>query len=84
MDYQQLIASMTPDIYQRLLRAVESGKWPDGKKLTVAQRASAMQAIIAWGEQHLSVTERVGYVEKKKPQDESCEHSPDMPLRWKN
>lgn len=84
MDYQQLISSMTPDIYQRLLRAMESGKWPDGKKLTAEQRANAMQAIIAWGEQHLPLTERVGYVEKKKPADEPCEHTTDMPLRWKH
>ncbi|MEZ5501359.1 MAG: DUF1315 family protein [Halioglobus sp.] len=49
MDYLQLIANMSPDIYERLVRAVERGKWPDGRVLTSVQRANALQAIIAWG-----------------------------------
>lgn len=84
MDYQQLISSMTPDIYERLMRAVELGKWPDGKKLTAEQRANAMQALIAWGEQHLPANERVGYVEPKQPAAEPCEHTTETPLRWKH
>jgi uncharacterized protein YeaC (DUF1315 family) len=84
MDYHQLIASMTPDLYQRLLRAVESGKWPDGKKLTEQQRGNAMQAIIAWGDKHLPVEQRVGYVEKKPVTEEQCDSSQDIPLRWKH
>lgn len=84
MDYQQLIASMTPDLYQRLLRAVELGKWPNGNRLTAEQRANAMQAIIAWGERHLPVTERVGYVEPKPATDEACATPRETPLRWQN
>ena len=47
MDYQQMIDSMSPEIYQSLKRSVELGKWPDGKPLTPEQRQHAMQAIIA-------------------------------------
>ncbi|MEZ5572460.1 MAG: DUF1315 family protein [Halioglobus sp.] len=84
MEYQQLIATMTPDVYQRLLRAVESGKWPDGKRLTERQRGNAMQAIIAWGEQHLPVHERVGYIEKKPQAGDSCDTPQETPLHWKD
>ena len=38
MNYQQLLQSMTPDTYQRIKRALELGKWPDGQRLTPEQR----------------------------------------------
>ena len=81
MSYLQLIESMPPEIYQSLLRSVELGKWPDGKVLTPEQRVNAMQAIIAWGERHLSEGDRVGYIEKKKSRD-LCDTSLATPLKW--
>ena len=47
MDYQQMIDSMTPEVFENLRRAVELGKWPDGQALNSQQRENAMQAIIA-------------------------------------
>ena len=84
MDYLQLIENMSEDIYQRLLRAVELGKWPDGKALTIAQRENAMQAVIAWGEQHLPERNRVGYLEAKEKPGEICDEPEATPLSWKN
>jgi uncharacterized protein len=81
MSYLQLIESMSPEIYQSLLRSVELGKWPDGKVLTPEQRVNAMQAIIAWGERHLAEGDRVGYIEKKKS-DDLCDTPPAAPLKW--
>jgi uncharacterized protein len=49
MDYLQLVSSMTPETYRGLLRAVEIGKWPDGRALTSAQRGEALQALIDRG-----------------------------------
>lgn len=83
MDYLQLIETMSPEVYQRLVRAVELGKWPDGRMLTIPQREHAMQAIIAWGERHLPEVERVGYVEKKKQTGDACEEPLETPLSWK-
>jgi uncharacterized protein len=83
MDYQKTIETLSPEIYQRLLRAVELGKWPDGKVVTAQQRAHAMQAIIAWGEQHLPEEERVGYIQKKEKDGEQCDNPPETPLKWR-
>ena len=83
MDYVQLIATMSPEIYQSLIRSVELGKWPDGRTVTPQQRESAMQAIIAWGESHLSEQDRVGYIEKKEKAGDSCDVPLEMPLNWK-
>lgn len=83
MDYQQMIASMTPQMYQNLRRAVELGKWPDGSRVTPEQRENAMQAIIAWGERHLPPAERVGFVDKGHKAGDSCDDPEETPLNWK-
>ena len=84
MDYVQLIATMSPEIYQSLIRSVELGKWPDGRTVTAQQRENAMQAIIAWGEKHLPEQDRVGYIEKKEKAGDSCDVPLEMPLNWKD
>ena len=63
-DYLDQITQMSRDVYERLLDAISVGRWPDGSKLTEAQRSHALQAVIAWGELHLPHNERIGYVEK--------------------
>ncbi len=83
MDYQQLIDTLTPEIYQSLKRSLELGKWPDGKPLTAQQRHNTMQAIIAWGEKHLPETERVGYIDKGHKAGDSCDDPRETTLNWK-
>jgi uncharacterized protein YeaC (DUF1315 family) len=83
MDYLQIIATMSPETYHNLVRAVELGKWPDGKTVTPPQRENAMQAIIAWGESHLSEQDRVGYIKKKEKVGDSDDTPLETPLNWK-
>jgi len=52
MDPQQLINNITPKAYERLLYAVETGKWPEGTPLSKKQRDSAMQAIMLYQSKH--------------------------------
>ena len=47
-----LIGGMTPEIYQRLVTAVEIGKWPDGVALTDEQKEHCMQLVMLWQAQH--------------------------------
>ncbi|HEJ7174421.1 YeaC family protein [Serratia marcescens] len=61
MDVKDLIAAMTPEIYQRLVQAVELGKWPDGVVLTPEQKENSLQAVMLWQSmnnvdpQHMSI-----------------------------
>nr|SAY43524.1 Uncharacterised protein [Serratia marcescens] len=61
MDVKDLIAAMTPEIYQRLVQAVELGKWPDGAALTPEQKENSLQAVMLWQSmnnvdpQHMSI-----------------------------
>ncbi|HUH37886.1 MAG TPA: DUF1315 family protein [Spongiibacteraceae bacterium] len=84
MNFEQLIASIDPDIHRNLKRAIEIGKWPDGRALSAEQRALCMQAVIAY-ERALPETERVGYIDRgsKAPgamcDDDHHDQDPDTP-----
>lgn len=92
MDFQRLIANITPEIYASLKRAVEIGRWPDGRRLTSEQRELSLQAVIAWEMKHLPETERTGYIDRgSKAEGEVCgddhDHSHDdagaeQALKW--
>lgn len=61
-DIEKLLNSITPDIYGRLKRAVELGKWPNGVALSRNQRDLCIQAIVHWENQNLSPEQRSGYM----------------------
>lgn len=52
MQVVDILNIMTPEIYQRLVSAVELGKWPDGTPLTQAQKEYSLQAVMLWQAQH--------------------------------
>ncbi|WP_104401766.1 YeaC family protein [Vibrio penaeicida] len=52
MNVEQLIEAMTPEVYERLNYAVETGKWPDGTPLNQEQRDSCMQAVMLYQSKH--------------------------------
>ena len=83
MDYQTLIDSLTPEVYHSLRRAMELGKWPDGRALSGEQRAIVMQALIAWGEKHLPPEQRVGFIDRGHKAGDLCDDPVEVPLNWK-
>ncbi len=87
MSFQQLLDSITPAVYENLKRAVEIGKWPDGRALTAEQRELSMQAVIAYEQKHLAEHERTGYIDRgSKQEGEVCgdDHQHDeQPLKWR-
>lgn len=52
MDIEQLVDAITPEAYERLLYAVETGKWPEGQSITQEQRDSCMQAVMLYQSKH--------------------------------
>lgn len=77
------LKAMNPEVYQQFLRAIETGKWPNGQNLSDEQKATCMEAIIIYEHKHLDENQRTGYVPpKKKPCDS---HEPtDEAIRWKS
>ncbi|MEJ4044428.1 YeaC family protein [Erwinia sp. SLM-02] len=74
MELDEIIAGMTPDIYQRLATAVETGKWADGVALTPEQKENSLQLVLLWqakhndDPQHMSVAKGGEIVMKSKKQ----------------
>jgi len=66
MTYEELIQAMTPDMHQALTRAVELGKWPDGRRLTQEQKDICLRAVIAYDHDNKPEEERVGYISRAK------------------
>lgn len=72
MNVEVLVNSMTPELYERLRLAVETGKWPDGNPLTEDQKASSMQMVMLYqakiekSSEHMTVGENGEIVHKSK------------------
>jgi uncharacterized protein len=89
MNLQQLLNSITPDIYENLKRAIELGKWLDGKKITLEQRELCMQAVIAYERKNLPPEEHTGYIPPKPHaycgDDDHHTHAvadQEIPVKW--
>ena len=48
----EVIQTLTPEIYQRLATAVELGKWPDGVALTPEQKVNCLHMVMLWQSRH--------------------------------
>lgn len=75
-DFASVVNQLTPEIYDNMKRAVETGRWPDGRKVSDEQRATCMQAVIAWEATHLPESERTGYIERAGCSSEADQAQP--------
>ncbi len=82
--FTQLLSSITPAVYDNFKRAVELGKWPDGRQVTPEQRQLCMAAIIAYEHRHLPQEQRSGYVPPKDSGECTPRAAPSAQiLKWK-
>ena len=88
MDFKQLIENITPQIHSNLKRAIEIGKWPDGRALTQQQKQLCMEAVLNYEQRFVDETERVGYIDRgSKADGEICDDdnqasNDPAPLKW--
>jgi len=74
MELDEMIGTLTPEVYQRLVTAVETGKWADGVALTQEQKENSLQLVMLWqarhndNPQHMSVGKGGEMVMKSKKQ----------------
>ncbi|EAT11818.1 DUF1315 family protein [Bermanella marisrubri] len=72
MNIDDLIASMTPEIYQNMRDAVQLGRWGDGRAMTPEQKTHSLEALIRYEHMHdIPEKERVGYVDTSKKNKKS-------------
>ncbi|WP_299001926.1 DUF1315 family protein [uncultured Shewanella sp.] len=56
-DINEMIQQMPQAVYERLVSAVELGKWEDGSVLTDEQRASTQQVVMLYQAKKLQQTD---------------------------
>ncbi|MGM0905405.1 MAG: YeaC family protein [Pseudomonadota bacterium] len=54
MQFDDLIKAMNQEVYERLVHAVETGKWPDGNRLSDEQRENSIQLVMAYQARYAS------------------------------
>jgi uncharacterized protein YeaC (DUF1315 family) len=89
MSFEKLINNITPEIHISLKRAIEIGRWPDGRSLTQEQKELCMEAVISFEQRFVDETERVGFIDRaKKEEGEMCDDdivadpNQEKPLKW--
>ncbi|NRP09531.1 hypothetical protein XMA121_000470 [Marinobacterium sp. xm-a-121] len=80
LNYEKMIETMTPDVYQALKVAVEIGKWPNGEKLSPEQRETSMRAVIAYEvARDIPEDQRVGFIDRTRPDGKQHGSDPMQP-----
>lgn len=49
---EEMVNAITPEAYERLSFAVETGRWPDGMALSSEQRSYCQQAVMLYQSKH--------------------------------
>lgn len=81
MEIDQLLSNITPEAYENLKYAAETGRWPNGEKVTAEQRDYCLQAIIAYDLKYNNEEDRVGFIDRsKKGQGRTSESTDWQPL----
>jgi uncharacterized protein YeaC (DUF1315 family) len=61
-----LVFSLTPEMADDLKRAIELGKFPDGRVVSDQQRELMLEATIIYDSLKLPEQERTGFIHRKK------------------
>ena len=61
-----LVESLTPDMVSDLKRAIELGKFPDGRVVSEEQKGLMIEATIIYDALKLPEEERTGFIHRKK------------------
>lgn len=78
--YEDTVKAMPRELYQRMVDALSTGRWPDGRALTETQRKETMKAVLLWGQLHLPAEERVGFIDKGAKAGDTCDDP--VPIKW--
>jgi uncharacterized protein YeaC (DUF1315 family) len=82
MNIDDLIASMTPEIYNNMKEAVELGRWGDGRAMTPEQKEFSIEAMIRYEDKNnIPETERVGYVDMTNKKNKKKDQGDTQPIK---
>lgn len=77
MQVEQLVASMSEDVFKKLKIAIETGKWLDGNPLSTEQKETVLQAVLLYqakverSEEHMTVSKDGEIIQKSRQELQS-------------
>jgi len=74
----ELVESLTPDMVDDLKRAIELGKFPDGRLVSEEQKELMIEATIRYDALKLPEEERTGFIYRKKQASGILDTVPDI------
>ncbi len=74
----ELVESLSPEMVRDLKRAIELGKFPDGRMVSEAQRGLMLEAVILYDAAKLPEDERTGFIHRKKTVCGILDSAPDL------
>jgi uncharacterized protein YeaC (DUF1315 family) len=74
----ELVESLTPDMVDDLKRAIELGKFPDGRVVSEEQKELMIEATIRYDALKLPEEERTGFIYRKKQASGILDIVPDI------
>ena len=72
--FEELLTSITPEVHNKLKKAVELGRWENGDRLSKEQIELCMQAVIAYDEIYLDEEEKIGYIDRARLKAKETRH----------
>jgi len=68
LSFNEMIESMTHDVYESMKTSIEIGKWPNGQPLTPEQKEYSLKAVIAYEHlRNIPEEKRVGFIDRTRP-----------------
>lgn len=65
MNFESLLQALDDEKHAVLQRAVELGKWPDGRQLSEEEKSTALRVLIAYDAKNKPEDQRIGYIPPK-------------------
>ncbi len=82
MNIEELINTMTPEIYGNMKKAVELGRWGDGRTMSKEQKSHCVEAMIRYEHlNNIAETERVGYVDMSNKRKKAAPVDDTQPIK---
>ncbi|WP_353979206.1 DUF1315 family protein [Salinicola endophyticus] len=85
MNFDRMVAQMTPEMYENFKQAIQLRKWPDGRMLSAEQTELCLEAVIKYEVIHaVPEAQRVGYLERNECASGGHDTAEEAALKWIN
>jgi uncharacterized protein YeaC (DUF1315 family) len=67
--FHETAGQLPKELIDRMRTALEVGSWPDGQRLSKAQKETTLEAVMVWEMMHLPPEQRTGFIQQACAKD---------------